>query len=88
MSPVNLPDWLDLIQWPATVVTILASGFVGSLSEQRRKWGFYLFVVSNFLWIGWGVYSHAYALIVLQVALFIMNVRGAYKADEDEKKQT
>ncbi len=79
---MDLPDWIDYIQWPATLVTVLATGFVGSKNESTRRWGFYVFVLSNFLWIAWALYSRAYALIVLQVALFAMNVRGAYKSNE------
>lgn len=68
---------LDLIQWPAMVVTVLAAWLVGSRSKRRRGVGFWVFLASNVLWIVWGVPAHAYALIVLQVALAAMNMRGA-----------
>jgi len=68
---------LDLIQWPAMVVTVLAAWLVGSRSKRRRGIGFWVFLASNVLWIVWGVPAHAYALIVLQVALAAMNMRGA-----------
>ena len=70
---------IDLIQWPAMVVTVLASWYVGSRREERRGVGFWLFLVSNVLWVVWGVYAHAYALVVLQVCLAAMNIRGAKK---------
>ena len=38
--------------------------------------GFWCFILSNILWIIWGLPAHAYALIVLQVCLFAMNLRG------------
>jgi hypothetical protein len=38
--------------------------------------------LSNVLWIIWGLHDRAYALILLQVALAIMNVRGAGKTSE------
>jgi hypothetical protein len=31
------------------------------------------------LWICWGLYDRAYALIVLQVCLALLNIRGAIK---------
>jgi hypothetical protein len=77
-------DALDLIQWPAMAVTVAAAWFTGSEQEHRRKWGFWLFLVSNVLWIAWGVPAAAWALVVLQVALALMNVRGAKKNDEDD----
>jgi hypothetical protein len=74
-------DWLNLIQWPAMVVTVIAAYLVGSEKKRRRNWGFWLFLLSNVLWVVWGWPAGAYALIVLQFALAIMNFRGAAKND-------
>jgi hypothetical protein len=78
---LNLADVpaMDFIQWPAMCVTITAAWFVSSSSRARRKIGFWLFLLSNVLWVTWGVSAHAYALIVLQVGLAIMNIRGERK---------
>jgi len=70
---------LDLIQWPAMIVTIVAAWFVASSSRARRKIGFWLFLASNVLWIAWGIPSHAYALVTLQFCLAAMNIRGERK---------
>lgn len=67
---------LDLIQWPAMAVTVLASWLVASRSKRRRSIGFWVFLASNALWITWAYPTHAYALIVLQVVLAAMNIRG------------
>jgi hypothetical protein len=72
---------LGLIQWPAMVVTVAAAWLVASRSKRRRAIGFWVFLASNALWIAGGVPAHAYALIVLQVALAIMNIRGVSKND-------
>ncbi|MEO5813385.1 MAG: hypothetical protein ABIU96_13830 [Rhodanobacter sp.] len=72
-------DYLDLVQWPAMVVTVIAAWFVASKSKRKRGVGFWCFLVSNVLWIIWGWYSAAYALVVLQVCLATMNIRGARK---------
>lgn len=69
----------ELTQWPAMLVTLWAAWAVGSQSKQRRQLGFWLFIASNALWIVWGVHERAWALIVLQIGLFILNVRGARK---------
>ena len=73
---------LGLIQWPAMVVTVAAAWLVGSRNPRRRTVGFWVFLASNVLWIVWGVPAHAYALIVLQVALAAMNIRGVNKNDD------
>jgi len=74
---------LGLIQWPAMAVTVVAAWLVGSRTKKRRAIGFWVFLASNVLWIIWGVPAHAYALIVLQVALAAMNIRGAGKNEGD-----
>ena len=73
-------DWIDLLQWPAMVITIAASWYVASERKSKRNWGFWLFLGSNVLWIAWGFYSGATALVVLQFCLAAMNLRGAAKA--------
>jgi hypothetical protein len=70
---------LDLLQWPAMLVTVIAAWLIASQSKRRREFGFWFFLLSNALWIVWGWHDHAYALIALQFALAALNVRGAYK---------
>ena len=72
---------IDALQWPALAVTLLAAGLVGSQAKRRRSVGFWCFIVSNVLWIAWGWHAHAYALIGLQIGLFVLNLRGAKKND-------
>ena len=72
-------DYLHHIQWPAMLVTVVAAWLVASQSKRRRKAGFWCFLLSNVLWVVWGWHDNAQALIVLQVALAILNIRGAFK---------
>ena len=71
--------WLDLLQWPAMAVTIAAAWCIASTHKARRRLGFWLFLASNVLWIAWGWFATAWALILLQVALAFLNIRGARK---------
>jgi len=64
------------------VVTIIAAWFTGSASPWRRKWGFWIFLLSNLLWIVWGYAAHAWAVIVLQFFLAATNIRGAKKNED------
>jgi len=59
--------------------SILAAWLVASSHEQKRGWGFWIFLLSNVLWVIWGVHDQAYALIVLQIGLAAMNIRGVKK---------
>ena len=72
-------DWIDVLQWPAMGVTLWAAFLVGSKKSPRRIFGFWMFILSNVLWITWGVHDEAWALIALQAGLFGMNVRGIVK---------
>lgn len=70
---------LDLLQWPAMAASVIAAWLVASSQERRRKWGFWIFLLSNVLWVAWGWHDRAWALVALQVCLAAMNVRGVAK---------
>ena len=79
-------DWLDLVQWPAMAVTVLAAWLVASTHKRRREIGFWAFLASNVLWPVWGWHTSAWALIVLQVCLAALNIRGAVKATPERSR--
>ena len=61
------------------LVTVVAAWMVASQRKFKRNWGFWLFLLSNVLWIAWGMGDRAYALIILQFCLAFLNIRGAVK---------
>jgi hypothetical protein len=52
MFEMNL---INTLQWPAMLVTVVAAWMVASQKKFKRNWGFWLFLLSNVLWIIWGV---------------------------------
>ena len=76
---MSIAEVLDAVQWPAMVVTLVAAWLVAGQTKRQRSWGFWCFILSNVLWIAWALPVHAYALIVLQIGLFVLNLRGARK---------
>jgi hypothetical protein len=70
---------VNLLQWPAMIVTLVATWLVASDRKRRRSAGFWCFVLSNVLWMTWGWHDRAYALVGLQLGLFALNVRGLKK---------
>jgi hypothetical protein len=72
-------DYLDLLQWPAMLVTVIAAYLVASRSPHKRAVGFWFFLASNVLWTVWGIHDRAYALVGLQFFLAALNIRGVYK---------
>lgn len=75
-------DWIDLLQWPAMAVTVLAAWLAASHRKGRREIGFWCFLASNVLWTVWGWHDGAWALVTLQFALAAMNVRGVRNNEE------
>lgn len=67
---------IDLLQWPAMVITVFATWLVGSTDARRRRIGFWVFLISNLMWATWAVPEQAWALLALQLGLAVMNVRG------------
>jgi hypothetical protein len=82
-----MDELMNLLQWPAMVITLTAAWLVASQSKRKRTVGFWFFVVSNVLWIAWGLHADAYALIALQVGLFVLNLRGVRKNDPDNEPE-
>jgi sugar phosphate permease len=72
-------EWLEWLEWPAMAASLLAAWLVASVSARRRLAGFWVFLISNALWIAWGWQDQAWALIVLNTCLAAMNVRGIVK---------
>ena len=76
---------IDLLQWPAMLVTVVAAWLVAAESRHKRTIGFWVFMLSNVLWSVWGWSQGAYAVIALQVFLAATNIRGVYKNDPELK---
>ena len=76
-------NYVDLVQWPAMLLTVLAAWLVGSRSARKRNIGFWVFLASNVLWVVWGWSARAWALIILQICLAVLNIRGAKKNDDE-----
>ena len=78
----------NALQWPAMIVTLLSAWLIASQSKRKRSVGFWCFIASNMLWVAWGWHAGAIALIVLQVGLFALNLRGAMKNETDADSPT
>lgn len=76
-------DYIDWLQWPAMLATVIAAWLIASLNLRRRTIGFWCFILSNLLWTIWGWHAGAWALIVLQVCLAVLNIRGVKKNDPE-----
>ena len=73
--------WLSWLQWPAFAASLVSAWLVGCDTQRRRNLGFWIFLLSNLLWIAWGWHTQAWALIALQLGLMALNVRGLHKTE-------
>ena len=80
-----LHGMMNLVQWPAMTLTVIAAWLVTSQTKGKRRIGFWCFILSNVLWTLWGLHDGAYAIVVLQLALGVINIWGAYKTSEASK---
>ncbi len=76
---MDMQSLWDLLQWPAMAASLAAAWLVASRVAARRSAGFWVFLLSNALWVAWGWHDGAYALIALQLGLAVLNVRGVLK---------
>lgn len=72
---------MDWLQWPAMALTVMAAWCVASSHRGLRRGGFWIFLLSNIAWTVWGMGAQAYGVVVLQLALAGLNLRGVRKND-------
>jgi hypothetical protein len=46
-------DYLDLLQWPALLVTVIAAWLIAAQAKRRREFAFWCLLLSNVLSIIW-----------------------------------
>ena len=81
-------EHLDWVQWPAFAASVIAAWLVASNQQGRRNAGFWVFILSNILWVTWGLHTSAFALIALQLCLAALNVRGLFKTEKSKEAPT
>lgn len=75
-------DVLSLFEWPAMAISLAAAWLIASKDPKKRIWAFWMLIIGNVLWIGWGWGDAAYALIALNAGLMALNIRGILKNEE------
>ncbi|WP_313331234.1 hypothetical protein [Comamonas sp.] len=78
-----MTDMIDFFQWPAMACSLVAAWMVASQRSTNRKFGFWIFLLSNILWVIWGVSAGGWALVLLQAGLAGLNLRGVRKNEAD-----
>jgi hypothetical protein len=77
-----MEEFLALMEWPAMAISLAAAWLMASKKAEKRIVAFWLLILGNVLWIGWGWGDDAWALIALNAGLLGLNVRGIIKNEE------
>ena len=77
-----MEEILSSLEWPAMAVSLVAAWLIASRSASKRIVAFWLLILGNVMWIGWGWGDGAYALIALNAGLLALNVRGILKNED------
>lgn len=67
---------LDLLQWPALLLSIVGAWCVGGRTARLRLIGFWLFLASNLAWAGWGYGAAAWAVVITQLVFIVTSIHG------------
>ncbi len=64
-----------LIEWLATILSVIGVIFIA----RKNIIGFYIWIVSNFLWIYFGIVKESYGIITLFTIYLGTSIYGIYK---------
>lgn len=74
-------DYMEILQWPAMILTLLGAWMISTDKRSIRHKGFWVFLLSNVLWILWGMHVKAYGVVLMQIGLAIVNYHGLTRTD-------
>ncbi len=64
-----------MIDWIATALTIVSVYMMG----DKNRWAFIIAVISNILWIIFSVITGQIPLLITNIVLLVMDIRGLIK---------
>ena len=71
---------IDLVQWTATGLAILAASLIAAhISQRATGWAFVVFTVSSLLWIWFAAAENDHGLLVQNLVLTAINGLGVYR---------
>lgn len=72
---------ITILDWIGTIMVLIAAFILSSKKSSKpknRMYGFIFFLISNILWIPFAILLHAYGLLITQIILFFINLRGIF----------
>jgi hypothetical protein len=76
---------VNFLDWPA-MLTALIGTFILSRrapSARMRRLAFFIYLVSNLLWLAWACHLRAYPMIIMQLGFLYTSIDGIRNALKD-----
>jgi len=66
---------IGAMEWTGAVLGLLGALLL-SLNHRVSRYGWPLFLLSNFMWIGFGIATDAWGLVFMQIVFTLTSVNG------------
>lgn len=69
------PTSLVAMEWSGAALGLMGA-FLLSLNSSFSRYGWPLFLLSNFMWIGFGIATEAWGLVFMQIGFTLTSLNG------------
>lgn len=69
---------IQTLEWLGALLGLLGAGLLAA-NTNFSGWGFLAFLLSNACWIAFGLLTHAYGLIAMQIGFSVTSVVGLFR---------
>jgi len=70
--------WVNALEWAGCAAGLLGSLLV-AMNNRLSGWGFVVILVSNVLWIAFGLVTGTIGLVVMQAGFMATSLLGIYR---------
>lgn len=67
--------WISFMEWSGAALGLLGALLL-SMNRVFSRYGWLLFLLSNFMWIGFGIATEAWGLVFMQVGFTLTSLNG------------
>lgn len=76
LSVIHVPLWM--LEWTGAALGLAGAALL-SLNNAASRYGWLLFLLSNFAWICYGIVTGTYGLVSMQAGFTLTSMVGVYK---------
>jgi len=69
---------LPLLEWSGAILGLIGAGML-AINHRVSRFGWLFYLVSNVCWVAFGIATHAFGLVVMQVGFTVTTLVGIYR---------